>query len=234
MVCRCAQAALQLSSAAVGPRAISCLLLVVAAGFSATCSGGGAPASTFSSETGGGAPDLGGSGGGSASSSSSSAAASSSSSAASSSSSASSSSGGDASCDARDTCVDALELSSVDGDQGSDTRTFSGSTSRWLEVEVVDSIAYRINGVESYTATLQSPTGLGFDLYVYPGGVNGPSCLAAPVLATGTPESVSATWPDVLLQNDDRWITLEVRAFPGQTCTPTAQWTLTVQGNTAP
>ena len=101
-------------------------------------------------------------------------------------------------------------------------------------VLVNDSNAYGINHDESYTATLKSPPGMPFDLYVYTGDASSPNCLATPVLGSGTPESVSDQWPDVVFQDDSRWITFEVRSVSGQPCTPTAKWTLTVVGNTMP
>jgi len=131
-------------------------------------------------------------------------------------------------------CGNALELSTIDGDENSDTRTFSGSTSRWLKVLVNDSIAFGISHNESYTATLQSPPGMLFDLYAYTGDATAPNCLATAVLGSGDPESVSDSWPDVVLQDDSRWITFEVRSVSGQPCTSGAQWTFTVVGNTAP
>jgi hypothetical protein len=101
-------------------------------------------------------------------------------------------------------------------------------------VLVNDSIAYSIGGKESYTATLVSPPGMPFDLYAYTGDANAPDCLAPAVLGSGNPETVSGSWPDVAIQDDSRWITLEVRSFSGQPCTPSAMWTLTVVGHTAP
>jgi hypothetical protein len=101
-------------------------------------------------------------------------------------------------------------------------------------VLVNDSIAFSIGGTESYTATLVSPPGMAFDLYAYTGDANAPNCLASAVLAGGSPETVSDSWPDVAIQDDNRWITLEVRSVSGQPCTPGAMWTLTVVGNTTP
>jgi hypothetical protein len=85
---------------------------------------------------------------------------------------------------------------------------------------------------ESFTATLDTPPGADFDLFVYEGDASNPDCFAAPILATGVPESASDQWPDGTFSTDDRWITLEVRYISGPACTPSAKWTLTVAGHT--
>jgi hypothetical protein len=111
-------------------------------------------------------------------------------------------------------------------------RTATGSTSKWFKVLVHDPVNLGFDN-ESYTATLQSPAGMDFDLFAYDGDASAPDCFAAAVQAAGNPESITESWSDGL-GNDDRWITLEVRYVSGQLCGAAAKWTLTVEGHTSP
>src|SRR5688572_21177355 len=108
------------------------------AALAAACGTGTDVEATFSTPSGGTTSGGGGAGAGSASDSSSSSSQAASSSAASSSASSSSSSGagGGGGCDysASDTCLMPVELTSIDGDQGNETRTVSGTTSAWFKV----------------------------------------------------------------------------------------------------
>ena len=207
----------------------------------AACSGNGTVASTFSSDVGGagGMSGVGGAGTGAAgpgSSVASTAQASSASSSASSSTAASSSStsgtGGGPACDysAPNDCAGALQLTSVNGDTGDDIRTLTGTTARWVKVLVAE--GSNLDTGLSYTVTLDSPAGVVWDLYVYPGDGSGPNCFADVTLASGNPESFHDAWPDSFGSVDDRWVTFEVRHVSGTACGAAAKWTLTVEGNT--
>lgn len=99
---------------------------------------------------------------------------------------------------------------------------------------MTDSSSYAINGHESYTVTLESPPGMLFDLYVYAGDSNAPNCLAAAVSGTGSPESFTGQWGDSFGTDDNRWIAFEVRSVSNMPCTSSAEWKLTVVGNTMP
>ncbi len=153
----------------------------------------------------------------------------------SSSSSSSSSSGtGGSICDygATNDCPASETLSAIDGDQGSDTRTVKGTTSKWFKVLVNEAVSSLFNDTISYTATLTTPPGMDFDLFEYDGSASTPSCAGNPKHATGNPESVSETWSDSF-NSDDKWLTLEVRYISGDMC-PSDPWTLTVKGHTTP
>jgi hypothetical protein len=101
-------------------------------------------------------------------------------------------------------------------------------------VLVNDSNAYAIGHHESYTVTLESPPGMLFDLYVYTGDSNAPNCVATAVAGSGSPESFSDQWSDSFGTDDNRWIAFEVRSVSNMPCTSSAEWTLTVVGNTMP
>jgi hypothetical protein len=209
----------------------------------AACANSGAVNATFSNNA-GGAGGFGGNGGSGAGSTTSSAATTSStttttstttsstSSTTSSTSSTSSttSTGTGSTCDfsSPNTCDQALEISAIDGDTGSDKRSVSGSSSKWFKLYVHEG-SNLINGM-SFTVTLQSPPGMDYDLYVYQGDASMPNCFATPTHALGDPETFMDSWSDSFGSDDSRWYILEVRYISGMDCT--SKWTLTVSGNT--
>jgi hypothetical protein len=85
----------------------------------------------------------------------------------------------------------------------------------------------------SYTATLASPPGAQYDLFVYTGDDYGPIC-SGPQQAAGTPATFTDTWGDTIGVDDSTWITFEVRHASGDACGPSDLWTLTVRGHTHP
>ena len=113
-------------------------------------------------------------------------------------------------------------------------RTIQGTTGKYFRVLVTDTQPSFGNSTVSYTATLESPAGMDFDLFVYPGDGSGPNCFATPLQGGGSPESVSGDWEDANLSDDERWITFEVRHVSGSDCSAAAKWTLTVEGHTGP
>lgn len=128
------------------------------------------------------------------------------------------------------TCVGAMELSSINGDTGSDTRTVKGTKAAWFKVLVhEDSL---LSNSLSYTATLIPPPGLVFQLFAFEGDGSSPNCLGEALVAVGDPPSVSGSWSDAFASDDDRWIGFEVRYISGEACDPAPEWTLTVKGHT--
>ncbi|AUX39442.1 uncharacterized protein SOCE26_008340 [Sorangium cellulosum] len=109
--------------------------------------------------------------------------------------------------------------------------TRTGSTSRWFKIDITDheNSTYEI----SYTASLTSPPGMDFDLFVYTGDRSAPDCLASGVKGTGSPESVTDVWSDFPALETNRWLSIEVRYVSGTACGSDATWTLTIIGNTA-
>jgi len=152
------------------------------------------------------------------------------------SSSSSSSGTGGVGCDYNETndCNGSDTLSAIDGDRNSDKRTVQGTTSKWFKVLVNEAVSSLISYPQlSYTATLDTPPGMDFDLFVYDGSTSTPSCGGNPKHAAGSPEAVSESWGDSLGVDDTQWLTLEVRYITGDMC-PSDPWTLTVKGHTKP
>ncbi len=144
--------------------------------------------------------------------------------------------GSTGSCASPNTCASAVNLGQVSGDKGADTQTRQGHTSQWLTVRVTENDS-DIGGVQlEMTATLTSPPGTNYDLYVYVPSSDTLECSAVSYQSTSssTSDSVKAKFGESgLLSNgssDDRTVTVEVRHVSG-TCDPSKQWTLTIEGN---
>ena len=143
--------------------------------------------------------------------------------------------GGDPPCDFAppNACASAEELPGVDGDQGSDTRLEHGVGSKWYRIYVKEAVSSVISYPDlSFTATLKSPPGVKYDLYVYPGSGDGIECGAAAIHASGVPEAYSQTWNDAAISDNSQWFVFEVRYVSGADCGPGSTWQLEVQGHT--
>jgi hypothetical protein len=140
--------------------------------------------------------------------------------------------GGSGGCDhsAPDTCLTAVEIPSIVGDQNNDTRMQKGTTAAWFKVLVKE--ASGLSNQMSYTATLVSPPGMVFKLFAYTGTSSMPNCSASAEVAPGDPPSITSVWADKFNFDDGRWITFEVRYISGEVCSPQPSWTLTVKGHT--
>jgi hypothetical protein len=124
-------------------------------------------------------------------------------------------------------------LPSIAGDTGNDHQGATGTTSKWLAVEVMEQNNLPVS--LSFKATLSSPPGIVFQLFAYQGNVSNPLCGVTPTAGTGTPSVVDETWPDHWGFDDSTWWVLEVRHISGgenAACDPSATWTLSIDGNT--
>jgi hypothetical protein len=145
-------------------------------------------------------------------------------------------SGGNPTCDftAPDTCDSAEELQSVRGDSHNDRRSANGIGSKWFQIEVTEPAGP--NNPMSYTVTLTSPASTSYELFVYPSALDasGPDCGATEVAGQGDPQVVTDNWTDstVGFDNDDRWLSIEIRYASGDACGPGDEWSLEVAGNT--
>ena len=220
----------------------SALLLIACAqggtlepGFGGAAGGGGEggtvhTSSSSSSASGSSSSSSSSSSSGASSSSSSSSGASSSSS---SSSGSTSSSGGTCNFNPPADCPNAENLPAIAGDEGSDVRSASGKTSKWFNLFVEEAVSALFEYPDiKYRATLTSPPGAQYGLFVYTGDATAPSCFDSAVQGTGSPAVVTDAWSDTPILDDGLWITLEVRHLSGNACGPNDLWTLTVQGNT--
>jgi hypothetical protein len=140
------------------------------------------------------------------------------------------------SCTSTNTCAGATNLGSISGDTGADVVSAQGHTSQWFTVRVTEDDS-GVTGVQlRMTATLTSPPGTNYDLYVYVPGSDTLECSAVSYQSTNTGSSDSATakfGESGLLSNgsaDDRTVTVEVRHVSG-TCDPNNKWKLQLAGN---
>lgn len=139
-------------------------------------------------------------------------------------------------CPNLDTCQGASGIGLVSGDQSSRTLGASGSESTWLEFQVTENDDSLVGAQLSFTATLLSPAGADFDLYVYRSGAGGASGCNGTMqssMSAGSQDAVSMTWGEGLVPNgldDGVWVALEIRAKNDE-CSA-QEWALEVEGNT--
>lgn len=143
---------------------------------------------------------------------------------------------GTVACTAPAACAAATDLGTVSGDEASNVLTAEGTGSKWLRVWVTeddDGVA----GVElRATATLTSPPGTNFDLYVYTGSSSAHECSAVAAQSTngsGTDSAQVSFGESGLLangSNDSRYVTVEVRHVSGP-CSANSKWSLAFAGN---
>lgn len=135
-------------------------------------------------------------------------------------------------CAAPAPCSAATDLGAVSGDTGNDERSRQGSSSQWLSVRVTEDAAGVLGAQMKVTATLVSPAGANFDLYLYADACGGEP-VASSKKASGTTDQATFAWGEGALPNgdpDDKTILVEVRHVAGD-CAPTDKWTLIVGGN---
>lgn len=126
-------------------------------------------------------------------------------------------------------CAGGEEIASVEGDGSGDVRVVSGSRQKWFRLYVAEGSILAKD--MAFSATIDSPPGMNWDLYAYKGDSAAPNCFADPDPALGAPETFSASWTDTLGTEDGTWYVLEVRYGAGELCGDEAKWTLTVVGN---
>ncbi|MBX3230711.1 MAG: hypothetical protein KIT84_00730 [Labilithrix sp.] len=144
---------------------------------------------------------------------------------------------------ATNTCASPKNLTAIGGDDGSESRTETGADSKWFTIRVEERITglggFLLGGIEmKLKATLTSPPGKNFDLFVYRPDNDVKEC------SNVRKSSESATDPDVVQirwgetngadpngVRDDRTVTIEVREVGGTVCDPNAKWTLKIEGN---
>jgi len=139
-------------------------------------------------------------------------------------------------CPNLDTCQGASGIGLVSGDESSRTIGASGSESTWIEFQVTENDDALVGAAMSFTATLSSPAGADFDLYVYrgmEGGNTGCNGFMQQSTSAGSQDAVSMTWGEGVVPNgldDGVWVAVEIRAKDDM-CAPGQQWMLTVEGN---
>lgn len=133
------------------------------------------------------------------------------------------------------TCAAPQGLASVSGDDGG-TASTTGVGSKWVSVHITETNSSIFGQDLSYTATLTSPTGSVYDLYVHEGQDNaGPDCGATAMKGApaGGLQSLHRSWSDTQGLggiDNSRWLNIEVRHLSGTDCV--ASWTLKIDGGT--
>jgi hypothetical protein len=143
--------------------------------------------------------------------------------------------GGGTSCASPNVCTASTSMGSISGDTGSDTQNAQGTTSQWLSVRVTENDSSIFANSLEMKATLVSPPGANFDLYLYVPGTDTIECSAVSASSTTTGTDTagvefgeSGTFSNGV--DDSRTVTVEVRHVSG-TCSAGAKWTLSVVGN---
>jgi hypothetical protein len=143
-----------------------------------------------------------------------------------------------AACVSQNNCFNATLLPAISGDTGSDSHTETGNTAKWLQIPVREDY-HEVGGRKvKVMATLTSPPGANFDLYLYvdPDGDETSRACTAPSASSLNGlgmDTATAEWGDGLLgssSNDTRIVSVEVRHISGD-CAPGQSWALTLTGN---
>jgi hypothetical protein len=149
----------------------------------------------------------------------------------------SSSDGGGDDCPNDSTCPVATVIGEVSGDEGSPPIVRVGTEATWVSFQVTeDNDGVTGENVE-FTATLTSPVGIDYDLYVYrgpPGADSGCGGSLDQSTSAGAEDVVHMSWGEGGVANggDDRaWLAAEIVPKAGM-CDPLAQWSLTIEGDT--
>ena len=143
------------------------------------------------------------------------------------------------SCDSATTCLAATALTSVSGDSGNQVVQASDYRSTWYSIRVSEDDSDIFGIPMGIRVQLSSPAGSNFDLYVYVDkNSDVRSCTtptASSTKAAGQIDSALVTWGEGGAfsngDDDDRTVSIEVRAAASTTCDTSATWQLTVYGN---
>ena len=125
-------------------------------------------------------------------------------------------------------CTDGpVNLGSVNGDIDVDVLDYSWYNEEWFSFTVTEDN----NGDVYLSANIEliSPTGVDFDLYVYCVNCGG-SLAGSSTNGPGVVDAVTVRRDDSFAINDSFDVIVEVRHYNSTLC---ANWTLTIQGNTA-
>jgi hypothetical protein len=135
------------------------------------------------------------------------------------------------------TCPLATVIGEVSGDESSPPIAFEGTESTWVAFQVTEDNGDVTGEAVEFTATLTSPVGIDYDLYVYrgpPGADSGCGGDIEQSTSAGGEDVVHMSWGEGGVANggDDRaWVAAEIVAKAGM-CDPLAQWSLTIEGDT--
>jgi hypothetical protein len=133
------------------------------------------------------------------------------------------------SCASVNACLTAVDLGSISGDEGKDTREQTGASAKWFQIEVrEDSSAIR--DVKA-RITLESAPGLNFDLYTYTTNANDVQCTSVAKKSSNLTGNDSVTLEFGGNPTQENYmVAIEVRHVSG-TCFPGSTWKLSIAGN---
>jgi hypothetical protein len=145
------------------------------------------------------------------------------------------------SCQEDNTCQTAKDLGAMRGNEGTDTLSIQGAGPTWVKVRMTEvSHAWQFyTGFPMFlTATLVSPAGENFDLYVYGNPdtdtLECTNSMGKSTNPAGQDDVVHAKWGESCYYPNDidesRTITIEIKSADG-ICSSNAKWTLVLQGN---
>lgn len=135
------------------------------------------------------------------------------------------------------TCATATVIGQVSGDTASPDLGVDGTEPTWVSLQVTEDNDALTGEAVSFTATLASPPGVDFDLYVYrgaSGGSTGCGGVAQQSTSAGPTDVVHMSWGEGGVANgiDDRaWVAIEIRP-KADVCDDMASWVLTIEGGT--
>ncbi len=125
------------------------------------------------------------------------------------------------------TCATAIDEGTMSGDSGTENFHESRASSAWLKVRLTEDNNWATD--LSFRATLRSPAGMEYNLYVYDacnGNLYGSSTNGA-----GQVNVVEGRWGDSWGDSDDRDVFIEIRYASGGVCGSAAKWELDFEGN---
>ncbi len=147
--------------------------------------------------------------------------------------------GGGGSCVAPNTCLAAADVGKISGDTSKyPTVTATDFTSKWMLINVSEDDNNPLGKNLNFHASLTSPPGANFDLFLYVNAGGSPTdraCTAVSASSTNATgdDTASLNWGEGTPANgsdDSRIVSVEVRWISG-TCAPGSKWTLTLTGN---
>lgn len=148
----------------------------------------------------------------------------------------SSSDGGTEECPHDTTCPLATVIGEVSGDEGSPPILRQGMEPTWVAFQVTEDNDGVTGENLEFTATLTSPPGIDYDLYVYrgdPGASNGCGGSLDQSTSSGPEDVVHMSWGEGGIANggDERaWVAAEIVPKAGM-CDALAQWSLEIVGD---
>lgn len=140
-------------------------------------------------------------------------------------------------CAAAGTCPSATVIGEVSGDESSSALHVDGFEPTWVSFQVTEDNGSVSGEQLEFTATLTSPVGYDFDLYVYrgpEGGATGCNGELSQSTSVGPDDVVHMSWGEGTVADggDERaWVAAQIVAKNGM-CDENALWTLTIEGDT--